>query len=378
MDTCFLFTRDLDDTGCTCLKLNQEGNILSLPVFQTFEQIRALQAECKTIIVEATENTTLLELELPWLSEMKARVAIPYALEDKLAQSLDELHFAFDKQRYHNKHYLVTVISKVRILFLMQKLSDEAIEYDMLTTDWFALAPNELVITGQVLLVNSVTFKGALTDDLALHYLKSNASTIALLFEDSALPISEPKANEHSYVWIAQSLLKSKPLNLCQGSMQHGNASDWIKKGYTLAAILGGIWLLSLLLVNGFSMYSLAKKTAALDKQIETIYHQFFPDAKQVISPKFRISQLLGSNDKTSNQARFWFLLNQFTKGMQGKTATIEQLRFQNKTLMVTIVSLDFASLETLETQLRNNQLNVKQTQASTRDKRVVATLEIT
>lgn len=378
MDTCFLFTRDLDDNGCTCLKLNQDGEVLTPPVFQTFEQIRALQEACQTIVVEATENTTLLDLELPWLNEMKARVAIPYALEDKLAQSLDELHFAFDKQRYHNKHYLVTVISKIRILFLMQKLSDEAIEYDILTTDWFALSHLELVITGSVLLVNSDVFKGALSHDLALNYLKSNQVIPTLVFEDSTLPTSLPKTNEHSYVWIAQMLLKSKPLNLCQGSMQHGNDSDWIKKGYTLAATLGVVWLLSLLLVNSFTLYSLNKKTAELDEQIGLIYHQFFPDAKQVISPKFRISQVLGSNDKTSNQARFWFLLNQFTKGMQAKTATIEQLRFQNKTLIVTIVSPDFASLEILENKLRSNQITVKQTQASTRDKQVVATLEIT
>jgi general secretion pathway protein L len=260
----------------------------------------------------------------------------------------------------------------------MQNLSDEAIEYEILTTDWFALSPLELVITGSVLLVNSVVFKGALSGDLALNYLKSHPSMPTLVFEDSTLPTALPKTNEHSYVWIAQTLLKSKPLNLCQGSMQHGNATDWIKKGYTLAATLSVIWLLSLLLVNSFSLYSLNKKTAELDEQIELIYRQFFPDAKQVISPKFRISQLLGSNDKTNNQARFWFLLNQFTKGMQGKTATIEQLRFQNKTLLVTIVSPDFASLEILENQLRSNQITVKQTQASTRDKQVVATLEIT
>lgn len=165
-------------------------------------------------------------------------------------------------------------------------------------------------------------------------------------------------------------------MNLCQGEMQHGNKGDLIKKGYQLVGVLFCFWLISLLVVNGIKLHLLNKQTQKIDEQIAVIYHEFFPGAKQIISPKFRITQLLKSNN-TEEQNRFWFLLNQFAKVMKNDHNALEQLRYQNKTLSVTIISTDFASLEELENELKKLQLKVKQTQASTREQQVVATLEL-
>lgn len=166
-------------------------------------------------------------------------------------------------------------------------------------------------------------------------------------------------------------------MNLCQGEMQHGYKNDLLKKGYQLSIVLFCIWLLSLLVVNWIKLHQLNKETQKIDEQTAVIYHEFFPDAKQVISPKFRITQLLKSNN-AEEQNRFWFLLNQFSKVMKNDHHTLEQLRYQNKTLSVTLVSTDFTSLEELENELKKLQLKVKQTQASTREQQVVATLELT
>src|SRR5580692_5459631 len=100
MDYCFLFTKHLDDNGCFCLKISQEGELIAPPNQCTFTEIKTLQKECNTLVIETTTSASILDLELPWLPERKARIAIPYALEDKVAQSVEELHFAFDKLRY--------------------------------------------------------------------------------------------------------------------------------------------------------------------------------------------------------------------------------------------------------------------------------------
>ncbi len=379
MDKCFLFTQHLDDNGCFCLKTTAAGELISLPAQRSFSDIKALQTDCSTLIVETAASTSILGLELPWLPERKARIAIPFALEEKLAQPIEELHFAFDKSRYQNNHYFITVISKERMAFIMEKLSEHGIAYEAITLDWFALSLDESIVTESVLLVNNGDFKGALSGDLAINYLKNNPQVQILFFEDSQITTETqtPRSSESSYIWIAKKLLGSSPLNLCQGDMQHGNASDWIMKGYKIAGVLVGVWFLSIILVNALSLYSLNKQNQALDEQIATIYHEFFPDSKQVISPKFRINQLLG-NSTNNNQSRFWFLLNQLSQGMNDSPQKIEDLRYQNKTLTVTLTSTDFASLEEIENKLKSLQLNVKQTQAATRDQQVVATLELT
>ncbi|MCE0724099.1 type II secretion system protein GspL [Legionella resiliens] len=378
MDTLFLFAKHLAETGCFCLKLNADGALITPPAQRSFDEIKSLQTECKTLIIETCEHVSLLNLEFAWLPERKARAAIPYALEEKLAQPVDELHFAFDRARYQNNQYLVTVISKQRIRYLMQLLNEQKIEFSAITVDWFALEPQELCISETTLIINLDDFKGALSGELADVYLKSHPQYQPLLFADSAIQIdpSLTKSQETSHTWIAQRILKSKLMNLCQGEMQHGNKADLIKKGYQLVGALFCFWLVSLLVVNGIKLHLLNKQTQKIDEQIAVIYHEFFPDAKQIISPKFRITELLESNN-TEEQNRFWFLLNQFAKVMKNERNTLEQLRYQNKILSVTIISTDFASLEELENELKKQQLKVKQTQASTREQHVVATLEL-
>ncbi len=380
MDHCFLFTKHLNDNGCFCLTISPEGTLIAPPEQRSFVEIKSLQKGCTTIIVETTANATLLDLELPWLPERKARIAIPYALEDKVAQPVEELHFAFDKLRYQHNHYLIAAVDKHRITHLMQIFDEQEIEFDELTLDWFALSLHELCVNESILLINNDDFKGALSGELALSYIKKNSLlTPPLLFEDSKILLenSFTKNEGTSYLWIAQKLLKSKPMNLCQGEMIHGNAVGWITRGYQLVGVLCVIWLFSILIVNAISLHFLNKKTEDLDQQIAVIYHEFFPEAKQVISPKFRISQLLG-NSNADSQSYFWHLLNQFAKGVSGSTITVEELRYQNKTLLVTLISSDFPSLEQIENKLKKLQLKVKQTQASTRDQHVFATLELT
>lgn len=378
MDICFLFTKELNEQGCYCLTLTEDGNIISPPLQRSFSDIKSLQENCQTIVVESCQNASILDLELSWLPERKASIAIPYALEEKLAQPVEELHFAFDKLRYQNNHYTVAIVSKYRIQYIIHLLEEHQIEFEVLTLDWFALSPQELCVTDSCLLVHTNEFKGALSNELANTYKNTHPNDTPLLFQDSQLDAyaSMTKSSEFSQIWLAKRLLQAKPLNLLQGEMQPNKKSDWIKKGYRLSGMLCIIWLLSIILVNSINLFSLNKKTQEIDQQISVIYHQFFPQAKQVISPKFRITQLLGSNASDS-QSQFWFILNQLANAMKNNALAVQQLRYQNKTVSITLVSPDFTHLETIENNLKQLKLKVKQTQASTKDQQVVATLEL-
>lgn len=378
MDTCFLFTKYLNDSSCFSFMLNQQSELTAPAQQRTFVEIQTLQQGCKTYVIESCEHTSILDLELPFLPDRKARIAIPYAVEDQLAQPIDELHFAFDKQRYHNGRYLITVISQERLKFIMNLLEESDISYELITTDWFALNDEELCVAEDTLIVNNTDFKGALAGELALTYLQNHPQIQAFWFKDSNLQAELPDGVNKipSWQWIGQRIMGKTPLNLCQGAMRRGTDSEWIMKGYLLAGGLCCTWLVSLILVNALSLHSLNKQTAVVDKDIAAIYYNYFPEAKQVITPKFRISQLLGEG-QAKNQDHFWFLLNQFTKAIKKHHITVEQIRFQNKTLAITLSCADFSILTQLEAQLKQLQVKVKQTQASTREQQVVATLEL-
>ena len=114
MDHCFLFSKHLDEKSCLCLKISQKGELTSPPAQRSFAEIKTLQQGCTTVVIENANYATLFELELPWLPERKARTVIPYALEDKLTQPVEELHFAFDKWRYRNHRYLLLRPNRIK------------------------------------------------------------------------------------------------------------------------------------------------------------------------------------------------------------------------------------------------------------------------
>lgn len=379
--TCFIFTQYLDEEQCLCLRLDKEGQVDAPLAIRPIRDVRVLQIEARTIIVVPTQSSSLHEIELPWLGERKARAAIPYALEDQLAQNVTTLHFAFDRQYYKNNRYLVTVTDKQFLLDLIAKLDALDLSFEMLTLDWFALKENEVCITETGLLVHDKIFKGALNGELASIYLGSQDKNIPILkFKDStpalkvkkATPIDSPIA-----VWIAQRLFQSDGMNLCQADLQHDTRQNVVRYWYYGCAIMASVLLMSVMFINALYLHSLTMKIAEVDKKTAVIYRDFFPEAKQVISPRFRITQLLTAGFSNSDTSFLWTLLDKFAHAVKGNSFTIEQIRFQNRMLSVTLVSNDFATLENLQQRLQQDKVNVRQAQASSQEHKVVATLEL-
>ncbi len=383
VSTCFLFTQHLNENGCLSLSL-KEGEIAAPLSQRSFNDIKILQANTsQTLIVVPSHYCGFYQVELPWLGERKARAAIPFALEDKLARNIDSLHFAFDRHHYQNGEYLVVVGDKIYLQEIITKLDAQALKFDKLTVDWFALKTHEVASMPDYLLTHTEAFKGALSEELIPLFLAKWASTEQRLyrFSDSAdilvkAPLNTEEIQEHSHVWLAKRLQTTNALNLCQGELQHHSSHASTKRWYKTAIVMSLIWLMTVITVNVTQFYTLHKKMGDIDAKIAAIYHEFFPQSQQVLSPKFRISQLLKTQENPFDFS-FWQLLDKLAKAFNPNLGIIEQLRFQNQTLFITLATKDFASLEELQSHLQQMQVKVKQTQASTRNKQVVSTLEL-
>ncbi|MBA3536296.1 MAG: general secretion pathway protein GspL [Tatlockia sp.] len=383
MATCFLFTQHLREEGCLSLKLDQRGQVEAPLAQRSFAEIKSMQVNTQTYIVTSAQRFSFHKLHLPWLADKKARAAIPFALEDKLAQNFDTLHFAFDSNHYHNGNYLVIVADKNYLRELIATFDSQAINFDLLTIDWFALKPDELALLEFSILVNDESYQGALSADLIPFYLEKRKGELAVYsFTDSNkeqlnLPLAEAtEIPETSFIWLAQRLQTTRPMQLCQGDLQHGNSQSKTKQLYLAAIGMCLIWLLSVLTTNAIKIHNLNKDTSAVDGKIAVIYREFFPQATQIINPKFRISQLVKTNQSTADST-FWMLLDKLAKTIQANSVNVEQIRYQNQTITITLATKNFSSLENLQTKLQQNKVKVKQTQASTKDGQVVGVLEL-
>lgn len=380
MATCFLFAQHFTGEYCLSLRLDDQGQLDAPLERRTFDAFRILQANARTLIVLPTENTSLHQIELPWLNENKARAALPYALEEQVAQQVSTLHIAFDQQHYQNKQYLIVVIDKAFLQNLITRLDAASLRFDAITLDWFALNADEAVASETSLLIHDSLFQGALSAEPAMIYLANPMASSPLVFNDSApefksLP-SSPVVNASFYEWVAQALFKNHVMNLCQGEFRHNSTQEKNARWYQAAAALAGLWLVSFLVMHFFILHQLTTKHADIDQKIAVIYREFFPDARQVISPRFRVGQLLKMGTAGQDSV-LWQLNDMLATAIAPGGVTIEQLRYQNQMLAVTLIATDFAALDELQLRLQQAGVKVTQTQASSHEQQVTATLEL-
>ena len=380
MATCFLFIEHLDAEGCFCLRLDALDEVDAPLQKRSPDDIRVIQENARTIVVIPTAAAGLHVFNLPWLGERKAREAIPYALEEQVAQPVTELHFAFDKAHYQQGSYLIAVIDKQRLLDWMGLLDELELDFDQATLDWFALAPGEVCVKETSVLIHHDEFKGALSPELAQSYLNQSSNQQGFLFDESAPGVRSPdfvSMEGASTLFIAKRLAQASFINLCQGEGRHDMARETSARWYHASAILLGVWLCSLLGMNALNLSRLSTEHNLLDTQIAVIYRVFFPHSTDVISPQFRIEQAL-KTDAAGHQGAFWYLLGQLVASYKASDRlTIDQLHFQNQTLFVSLTTEDFATLEAFEHRLKQAKLQVTQTQAASHDKQVVAMLEL-
>lgn len=379
MATCFLFVHHFTDEKCLSLRLDDLGQLDAPLALRTLETFKLLQTNTRTIVVMPTESSSLHSIELPWLGLRKARIALPYALEDQVAQNVSTLHVAFDFQHYQNKHYLVTVTDKILLTDLIGRLDASNIRFDSITLDWFALNNNETCLSETSFLINDEHFRGALSAAPAAIYLANHQKHETILqFQDSnqALRQSTFKSlGESFYEWTAKRLLNGTLINLCPRELQRNTREQTNGRWYRISALLAGVWLFSFLVVNAYISHVLTNKINETDQKIAVIYRDFFPNATQVITPRFRVERLIKAGSVT-HDAVLWTLLDKLADANK-ENAVIEQLRYQNQMLSVTLSTNDFAALEALELRLQKAQVNVTQAQASSHENQVLATLEL-
>lgn len=380
MATCFLFTQHGTEEQYLTLRLDEQGRLDAPLERRTVDAFKALQLNASTVVVLPTEQCSLHQVELPWLNDRKARAAIPYALEEQLAQSVTTVHIAFEPKYYVNNQYLVAVLDKPYLVDLMARLDDLGVDFDCITLDWFALQANEGCVSETSLLIRDELFQGALSAEPAALYLANRSNDFPIVaFKDSLPALNEAsftRLDASFYPWAASRIWKAPAFNLCQGACQHTHSKTSNTRWYQASLVLAGVWFLSVLVFNALMLHRLNSDIAVLDQKTTVIYHLFFPNAKQMISPKFRVTQLLNTAN-ASQDAALWPLLDALAGAINDKQVTIERLHYQNKTLSVTLNGEDFAALEALQQRLQQAHHQVTQAEAVSHENRVHATLEL-
>ncbi|GAA4891264.1 type II secretion system protein GspL [Ferrimonas pelagia] len=245
------------------------------------------------VLVDASA-VTLTEVTLPAKAQRQAAKAVPFMLEEGLAEDVEALHFITGAR--HGEQLSVAVVSHRQMALWQTWLADADLPCKRMVPDVLALprlddtALSLLQLESQLLLrtgdsagqVLEPDWLDALQDRLVLPVGQPWA-----LFSPYELPEGiavEPQPFELPMECLCKGFAKA-PVNLMSGpyapARELGKAVQiWAKVGIA-ASVLFVLGLIH----NGVTVYQLNQQQKALSEEQTRIYRQLFPNEQRVVNP---------------------------------------------------------------------------------------------
>lgn len=273
------------------------------------------------VLIVPGEDVLLTHVDIHVRQMAKLRKAIPYALEERLAEDVDSLHFGIGARE--GDYTEVAVISQEKLEGWLDALKDAHIVPriaipDMLVLPWHQYEWS-VVVDGARAVVRTGAASGFSCDRESLEPLllmlldsAERPTLIRLWHCDGGERLhwsnTAPAIKEHSCEGGLLSLLalawQPRPnLNLMQGP--YNQQADVVKalKPWRWAAILLGIWFVLGFGKNLVEQHQLKAERAGLRAQSERLYRQTFPGVKRVVNARVQMEQKLKKLRGSGNAA---------------------------------------------------------------------------
>jgi general secretion pathway protein L len=329
------------------------------------------------------EQVTLLHVDVPSRNPQKVLQAVPFMLEDKLAEDVESLHFALGDRTEAGQ--LVAVVSRARMQSCLDTLAAAGIAPRQLIPDVCALVPEPgtaaVALDGDAALVRFAEGGGFATDlalgapllkrrafesggaltRVELYGTESDIETFDATLGDASLErVKHPNA-DGALPALAAELRGQRGLDLLQGDFRLQTPLQEHWHTWRVAAIL-----LALCLLLGFteqitSYVRLRHQAAALDSQVAEFYTQAtgspVPEGTDALTAmKSKLRALQGGSSAGSLLA----LLDALGDSIGGNASIqITGFNYQGGNLQVQVQAGDIGALDALKGAL-NQQAGVR------------------
>jgi len=385
------------------IKLDDDGVPITRGAEAHLGQVSTVAQNAHVVVLLPLQQMLLTKVNTRARKRKHLQKAIPFALEDELADDVDNLHFSLG-QRYAENDYPVAVIEKDGLDQILEILANNEIYPDLLTADVFGLPFREetwtILIEDERALVRTSRFQGFTID---LHNLQQVLTSSLRLSDDTPselnvyrcdaktsgikkfnYPINTNELDDCPPSLFADGLDEDEAINLLQGSYQkkdkkHRQFAPW-KAAAALFAVFIALSLVSVLLEHK----RLNKQEKRLNAHIVQLAKQTFPDLQNVTPGKARLvmeSRLKNFVDTSSNNsnASFMELLALSGESMrQAGKVDINTMTYKEGKLNLSVNSSDVQILDQVKQKLSNKNYATNIQSANTQGSIVEAELVIT
>lgn len=346
-----LLIRLLADDGLTWLTQDVSGRALSganagAPPAQALER-------AQRIVVLAPAEEILL-LETPGLPGARAQAlkALPFAIEDRLAGSVEDQHFAAP-ERLDGERIPVAVVARAMLRGWLDRLARDGIRADAIYSECQLLPEASIVLDGErALWHDSAASMGACR-------MRDLSDWLALLDATAEKPVSRTthdlRSGAHDALAFFGAQLQREPaLNLLQGEFAPAHRQAPARRLWRNAAALAVAALLLLFVYYGADCWRLSRQSARLDAQARGVLHEAFPgmdkvagDPRQLMDSAMRGLQGGGSDSGLMRLlARIAPILASTTR------TTLAGMEYHNATLELALRAPDVQTLDLMRERL--------------------------
>lgn len=330
-------------------------------------------------LVLPIEAATVCAVALPTTRARWLAQALPYAVEELLAEDVELFHLSVGSQLADGRHRVYALrrawLSGWLALCGDNPPQDIALDADLLPEEGSLL----LCAGERWLLGGSGEARLALraSDWPALAPL-CTPPCIALVEAGQAAPaqVDEVRELPAALPWLAR---QQPGCNLAQGAFARRESSGHWQRWRPLVGLLG-LWLV---LQWGFNLaqgWYLQREGERYAQANEALYRELFPEDSRLINLRAQFDQHLAES-AGSGESRLLELLGQVTAALDQQAARVQvqQLDFnaQRGDLALNLQASDFAALESLRGRLQEAGLAVEMGSASREERGVSARLVI-
>jgi general secretion pathway protein L len=363
---------------------NDAGELTGRITTGTLDELNASADRQHAIVLLNSQCLHINQLQLPTQNQQKMLKAVPYAIEEFIAEDVDEFHFVIAKNK-HNNSTAVVGIEKSTLRNIIQVFQDSNITVEKIIPDALCLAAaadskqwvclnygdntylqtdtlNGMVFSNDIFpyimssKLQEEAENEALPEKILLFCEQENPDAFAQLsIENENIETINIVYNTHPLVVFCAHYRQAMPLNLLQHKFKPKRKTSGYWQHWRLAASLASVWLVLHLSLAGIQLSKLQNENNITSAQIEDIYKKTFPDSRKIVNPRVQMEQKLNElkNSAGNNSNSILFLLAEsFGTLSQDKTnITLQSLTFRNSRMEI---GLDGSNLQAIENLNKN------------------------
>lgn len=363
----------------------------------------------RPLLVVAGEHITLTRTKVPGRNRSTWLKAVPYALEEHLAEDVETLHFALGEMTPAGD-IPVAVVTRQRFAGWLEHCTAAGVKPLAVIPDYLLLPFGagqswSLLLEDDRALLRSGPWDGFACEigllPLVLKLALANTAAAEQPqflqcwntgtdqsadpadvsdLPDLPLPVRRADGPATALQICADGYRQSATLNLLQGDYRHQSPWRQQLRPWKMAAMLAGIWFASQLLLQGIDYWRLQHEQTLLQQAMVDTLRDAMPQVRRIVNPRAqlenRLIELQGSD--SGGVATFFDLLRHGGQGLQDfQNVTLRGLRYKDNQLDLELEGDSLAVFDQLRQRLSNETGIRIEMRASKRENRVESRLTL-